>query len=131
MMQKFSLLASLLLIAAPVSAAAQEWRHAPELPIMLSNFKFEPSSIRLKAGQPVRLHLVNRSPGEHDFAAKEFFAAAKIRPRDAAAVAQGRVAVEQNATRDVTLVPAAGRYRFRCSNILHRLLGMSGEIVVD
>ena len=44
--------------------------------VRLSNFDFTPETIRLRAGEPVVLHLVNSARGGHNFSAPEFFAAA-------------------------------------------------------
>jgi uncharacterized cupredoxin-like copper-binding protein len=41
--------------------------------VRLSNFAFDPENLRFKAGEPVRLRLVNDSGGDHDFAAPGFF----------------------------------------------------------
>jgi plastocyanin len=34
-------------------------------------------------------------------------------------------------TRDIALVPAAGRYKLKCTHTFHKLLGMSGTIIVE
>ena len=34
-------------------------------------------------------------------------------------------------TRDIALFPQAGRYPLKCGHAFHKLLGMSGEIVVE
>jgi uncharacterized cupredoxin-like copper-binding protein len=115
-----------------VTASAQNWTGAPQVPVVLSNFKFAPKTIRLKAGQPVVLHLVNDAGGGHDFTARQFFATAKIRPQDAAYVVDGSVELHHGGeTRDIALVPAAGRYKLKCTHTFHKLLGMSGTIIVE
>jgi hypothetical protein len=43
--------------------------------VRLSNFAFGPDHLRLKAGMPIRLRLMNESNGGHDFSAPAFFAA--------------------------------------------------------
>jgi uncharacterized cupredoxin-like copper-binding protein len=113
-------------LALPAAAAAQPTPATVE--VRLSNFDFTPSTINLRAGQPVTLHLVNSAGGGHNFAAPEFFAAAR---GVHGPVAAGKVELRGHASADVTLVPAAGRYRLRCTHTMHTAFGMSGEIVVQ
>ena len=75
--------ASLILILALSACAA----HRPAAPgsgpiadggtvtVKLSNFAYDPENLRLRAGVPVTLRLVNESDGGHDFKAPGFFAA--------------------------------------------------------
>jgi len=100
-------------------------------PIALANFRFEPSTIHLKAGKPVTLRLVNSTSSGHDFTAPAFFAAARIAPDDAGFVHGGSVALRGGETRDVQLTPAVGRYKLKCSHFLHRTMGMAGIIIVE
>ena len=115
-------------IAAPALAQA-DWSRAQRVEVKLDSFSYTPSTIHLRAGQPVVLHLVNVASGGHDFAAKEFFAAATV--RDPAAVAGGRVELGKHESRDIALVPRAGHYPLKCTHPFHKMFGMSGEIVVD
>jgi plastocyanin len=119
------------LIASPLAAQAIDWARAARSEVRLSSFDFAPQELRLRAGQPVILHLVNTGGGGHNFAAREFFAAATLRPEDRGSVRNGVVEVAGNASRDVALVPRAGRYRLRCTHTLHTALGMSGTIIVE
>jgi plastocyanin len=118
-----------LLAAAP--AAAQEWRMAPEIDVQLSAYDIQPRDIRLKAGEPVRLRFVNSSNQGLTFSAGDFFRSARLRRRDSGLVRGGAVRVPPLSTRTVVLVPRAGRYRTQGANILHRMLGMSGRIIVE
>jgi uncharacterized cupredoxin-like copper-binding protein len=121
-----------LLVAATAAAAQQpDWAHGQRVNVALSSFDFAPKTIRLRAGRPAILHLSNSSGSGHDFTAREFFAAAAVRPADRAAVEGGRVELKGHQSRDVALVPKAGRYRLRCSHAFHSAFGMSGEIVVE
>jgi uncharacterized cupredoxin-like copper-binding protein len=115
-------------LAAP-ACAQPDWSHAARVSVKLASFSFTPSTIHLRAGQPVVLHLVNAASGGHDFAAREFFAAATL--RDPGAVDRGRVELGGGESRDVALVPQAGRYPLKCTHAFHKTFGMSGEIVVD
>jgi uncharacterized cupredoxin-like copper-binding protein len=125
------LAATLLALAAAPAAGAPEWRQARDVEVRLSSFDIEPGTIRLKAGEPVRLRLVNISQGDHSFSAGDFFAAGQLRSRDAKAVSDGSVTVPAGDVREVVLVPAPGRYSARCGNLLHRILGMRSDIVVE
>ena len=121
-----------LCLAIPGSAAAQtDWQNAPRVDVTLANFKFSPAAIHLHAGQPVVLHLVNAAGGGHNFSAPKVFAAADVRPQDRTALAGGAVEVKSHASRDIALVPAAGRYKLHCTHTMHSMFGMAGEIVVD
>jgi plastocyanin len=118
-----------LLLAAP--AAAQEWRMAPEYDVLLTPYDIQPDEVRLKAGEPVRLRFVNTSNQGLTFSAGGFFRNAQLRRRDSALVKGGSVEVPALSTRTVVLVPKAGRYKATGANFLHRLLGMSGRIIVE
>lgn len=125
--------AALIALAAPAPAAGQspDWGQAQKVEVALSSFKYAPQVIRLRAGQPVVLHLANVSGGGHDFTAPEFFASAQVRATDRAAIKGGSVEVKGKQSRDVALVPKAGRYRLKCTHAFHKTLGMTGEIVVE
>ena len=118
-----------LLLAAP--AAAQEWRMAPEYDVQLTAYDIQPGEIRLRAGEPVRLRFVNSSNQGLTFAAGDFFRSSKLRRRDSRLVKGGSVRVPPLSTRTIVLVPRPGRYAARGANILHRMLGMSGRIIVE
>jgi plastocyanin len=124
-------LAALALAAPAAGQREPEWRSAPEAQILLRPFAFEPALIRLEAGRPVKLHFVNNSRATLSVSAPAFFRAARIRGREARSVADGHFRVAPGERRIVALVPAPGRYRLRSFNALHRLLGMSAEILVE
>jgi plastocyanin len=125
----------LLPLAALLLAAAQppepEWRIAVEYDVLLRAWAYEPKIIRLPAGRPVRLYFVNQSPTTMTFGARDFFRATRLRPRDGDIAASGGFRLAPGERRSVDLVAAPGHYRARSFNILHRLLGMSAEIVVE
>ncbi len=104
---------------------------AQPVTVTLANFKFIPKHIRLRAGTPYALHLVNTASGGHNFTAPEFFAAAKVAPEDAAEIADGQVELAGGASKTVRLLPAAGTYKLTCTHPGHALLGMTGDIVVE
>ncbi|HEX8062470.1 MAG TPA: cupredoxin domain-containing protein [Allosphingosinicella sp.] len=121
------------LISLPAAAAAQapDRAHAGRVEVKLSSFDFTPSTLHLRAGHPVVLHLVNTGSGGHDFTAPAFFAAAQVHPGSRAAVAKGSVEVGSRRSVDVALVPKAGVYPLKCSHAFHKTFGMTGRIVVD
>lgn len=128
----YRLLTAILLTSFAVPAAsAPDWRQARDYEVRLSSFDIEPGTMRLRAGEPVRLRLVNVSQGDHSFSADAFFAAAQMRNRDKRLAVGGSIDVPAGDVREVIVVPAAGRYRARCGNLLHRILGMSSEIIVE
>ncbi|HEV2818407.1 MAG TPA: hypothetical protein VGW40_14440 [Allosphingosinicella sp.] len=121
-----------LLLAAPAAAQREpEWRIAQEYDVLLRPWAYEPKLIRLPAGRPVRLHFVNQSRAGMAFSAPAFFRAARLRPRDGDIIARGGFRLAPGERRYVDLVAAPGRYPARSSNLVHRLLGMSAEILVE
>lgn len=104
---------------------------APEYDVQLSTYDIQPIEIRLKAGEPVRLRFVNNSNQGLTFSAGDFFRSARLRRRDGKLVEGGSIKVPALSTRTVVLVPKAGRYKASGANFLHRLLGMSGRIIVE
>ena len=121
-------IAALSLLAWASPAAAQ----APStIEVHLSNFKFSPSTIVLKTGQPYVLRLVNDSGGGHDFTAREFFSSAAVSPGDRAMIEDGEVEVPGKQVREIHLTASrAGSYKLRCTHTFHKAFGMSGRIVV-
>ncbi|MEA3030130.1 MAG: hypothetical protein QOJ53_1576 [Sphingomonadales bacterium] len=117
---------SAFLLALPAAAAAQPPARTVE--VRLSNFDFTPTAIRLRAGEPIVLRLVNSAGGGHNFAAPQFFAAASaVR----GPVRDGKVELAGHQSAEVRLTPARGHYRLRCTHTLHATFGMTGEIVVE
>jgi uncharacterized cupredoxin-like copper-binding protein len=121
----------LLLLAGASPAAAIDWRQAREVELRLTGFDVTPATMRLKAGQPVRVRLVNASRGAFRMDARDFLAAATIRTRDARAIEDGVVRVAAGRTVELSLVPRAGRYKIGASSFIYRILGMRGNIVVE
>ena len=113
-----------LLLMAPAQPAPAP---APVQRIDMSSFAYAPSTIHLRAGQPVTLHFVNRSAKRHDFTARSFFAGSRIL---AGSAANGEVDLRGGGEARVTLVPAAGSYAVHCGHPFHKLFGMKGRIIV-
>ena len=122
---------SLAFLAAAPAAAAPDWRQAREYDVLLSNLDIQPQTIQLKAGEPVRLRFINNSHISHSFSAGDFFESAQYRARDKNLVGDGQFEVGPGDTREVVLVPKAGRYSARCSNLFHWIMGMRARIVVE
>ncbi len=129
------LLLAVLVLAAPLSAPAAaaepEWRQSAEYDVLLKPFAFEPRVIRLEAGRPVRLRFVNSGQAHLSFSAPAFFRAARVRSGDDAEVRDGTIRLAPGERQTIVLVPRAGRYPVRSSNIIQWLLGMRGRIVVE
>ena len=96
--------------------------------IQLYSFGYNPKAIHLTAGRPVTLTFVNSAGGGHNFSAPSFLATAKIVTGSAP---NGLIELGARQSRSITLVPRAGRYKFRCTHFLHKQMGMSGQILVD
>ena len=116
------------LIVPAVPAAAQ----APSaINVQLSNFKFTPNRIVLNHGQPYVLRLSNTAGGGHNLTAPAFFAAANVDPADRKWVTEGEVEVPAGQVREIHLTaPGVATYKVKCSHALHKMFGMTGEIVV-
>lgn len=123
---------SLLVVAAIISIGGPATAQQPTIfNVRLANFKFTPSSIVLDHGRPYVLRLTNASGGGHDFTAREFFAAASVASDDRRYIMDGEVEVPPGQVREIHLTaPAAGKYSLRCTHSLHKLMGMSGKIIV-
>jgi len=117
-----------LILAVPGAAAGQQAGGAATVEVQLSSFDFTPKTIRMRAGQPVVLHLVNAGKRGHNFAAPQFFDAAG---GVSGPVQRGRVEVGGHQSVDVRLTPVRGTYKLRCTHTLHSTFGMTGSIVVE
>ncbi len=130
-MRLLLVLAALLFAALPAAAQETDWRQSADHDVLLEPFDIAPAPLRLQGGQPVALRFVNSGQRSLSFSAPGFFRSARIRPGDEAALRNGTLHLEAGERRTIYLVPARGRYPMRSANILHRLLGMSGRIVVE
>jgi uncharacterized cupredoxin-like copper-binding protein len=128
-MRVLLLTAALLATHAPAEAAP-EWRQAREYEVLLSSFDIQPGTMEFRAGEPLRLRLINNSTIPHSFSAGDFFRAGDVRPRERKLVSGGTVQVGAGETREILIVPKAGEYSARCSNLFHRVMGMSAKIRV-
>jgi plastocyanin len=114
----------LVAFAAPVSGQSTIVR------VDLTNFRFTPAQLEMKANVPTMLELRNQSSGGHSFAAPAFFAAAHVAPASAGRIRDGRVEVPAHGTVRLALTPVAGNYPLKCGHLFHSALGMKGRILV-
>jgi plastocyanin len=98
--------------------------------VRLSSFAFDPEEMRLEAGAPVRLRIVNDSDAGHNFSAPAFFAASSLLAGSSVPL-NGAVEVEPHQTVEIALVPGSpATYPLECTHFLHSLFGMHGTIAV-
>jgi plastocyanin len=117
-------------MARQAAASSVDWNAAPAVIVRITDFAFDPKSLSLRAGAPVRIMLVNDSASEHVFSAPAFLAASSFGPQSTP-VADGGVSITAHQTREVDLVPAKpGSYPLECTELLHAMLGMTGSIEV-
>jgi uncharacterized cupredoxin-like copper-binding protein len=115
-------------VASP--AASIDWTRAETVTVRLSDFEYSPAYLRFRVGAPVRIRLVNEGSGQHDFSAPAFFSAASY-PPGSRGPDDGDITVKKGQTAEIELVPTvAGKYRLRCTEFLHTLFGMTGQIEV-
>jgi uncharacterized cupredoxin-like copper-binding protein len=98
--------------------------------VRLSSFALDPEQIRLKAGVPVRLCLVNESDGGHNFSAPTLVVASSFLP-GSSVPSNGAAEVGSHQTVEIALVPSApAAYPLECTHFLHSAFGMHGTIEV-
>lgn len=87
------------------------------LTIQTDGLRFVQAEVRVTAGQPATLHVVNRDGYAHAFDIDEFDIHAPL---------------PAETSFDATFTPAEpGRYRFYCSSPGHAAAGMAGVLVVE
>lgn len=123
-------LLTLALIAIATPAIAAPTPRPTTVSVRMQDRKFTPQIIRMKAGQPTRLLLINRDRTEHDFYAPAFFGAARMGPRDVGALSKNRVNVRSGETRVITVIARAGHYDVKSTKALDVASGMQGQILV-
>ena len=105
--------------ASPVgeSTGSSTVQSGEEIVVTGSNFKFDKSEIRVKAGDTVKIKFVN-SQGFHDFVIDEFDVATKQTNGPSEEVVE-------------FVADKAGTYEFYCSVGQHRAMGMKGSLIVE
>lgn len=116
-----------------------DWDRMAEVRIELKDSGFSPRELRLKAGQPYRLTLVNMGVNNHYFNAEEFFRSIAARkaqvPRYAEMKAVYFSSFELYAaggTMELWFVPLdRGRYRAHCHLGNHAEMGVEGHVIIE
>jgi plastocyanin len=115
-------LAGLGLAASLVTACGTTSLAAPErgvLTVVAQNYRFQPDTIHLKAGQPLRLALHNRDPVKHNIRFKG------LEP-------EVLVVTPLKGEQAIVFTPTKpGTYYMYCSEPGHEQLGMHGTAVVE
>ena len=120
----FPVLAALAISVAPAADAATP----PTVTIKMQSRYYAPDPVRLTAGEPVTLRLVNLDGSTHAFGARHFFRSAKLVSGE---VTGGKVELAPGETASVTLVPVKGSYKVECSQHQMDKLGRHGRIIVE
>jgi uncharacterized cupredoxin-like copper-binding protein len=101
------------------------------IPILLADFKFVPSTVRVQPHTTYVLRLTNSGASEHDLAAPEFFMAATVSADSIKKVRNGRVVLHAGETVDIELTTGdVGSFPMRCTYFGHALMGMTGHLKV-
>ncbi len=121
---------------AAARVANVDWSTAERVDVALSDYDFDPASLVFREGQAYQLHLENRGDGgEHTFTAPEFFRSVGLRsdPAGQQTLAQGGVVkLAGGEAKDLYFVPLqTGSFELECSEPLHPMFGMTGDIVVQ
>jgi uncharacterized cupredoxin-like copper-binding protein len=111
-------------------AMTADWSRAETVTVVATEYRFEPSTLRLRRDQPYRLHFENAGKELHEFTAPAFFQSVGLRNSDALSAGGREIVAQPRQQKDVFLLPRrAGRFELRCAD--HDWEGMVGEIVVE
>jgi len=115
----------------PAWAADIDWSKAKVIEISMGDdYKFTPDNLRLKRGQPYRLHFVNRGKDLHEFDAGQFLATATLGNPEVVEKDSTEVDINPAGEKDLLLVPnQAGKFDFQCDD--HEVFGMRGTVTVE
>jgi uncharacterized cupredoxin-like copper-binding protein len=122
---------------APARVAAADWSKVETVTVILSNFRFTPKRVVFRQGVPYRLRLENTAGGAHTFTAPTFYkaiAAQKLVSGTGKITAPyvKDIEIAGKETKDLYFIPMrSGHYDLICSEPLHDMFGMSGEIIVE
>jgi uncharacterized cupredoxin-like copper-binding protein len=113
-----------------LAPAGVDWREARVEAVSMEDFEFTPAHPVFKAGQPVRLVLVDAGTGHHNFSAPAFFASALYRPGSTLPTG-GQITLGSGEKAEIDLIPQTpGDYAVECTIFLHAMMGMTGAITV-
>lgn len=118
-------------LCAPLAIAGEALAQPTVINVQLSEYKFAPMLLTLDHGQAYVLHLSNTGGKDHDLRAKAFFQSVTLAPGSAAKVKNGDVDLDEGESVDIALTPLKpGAYEMHCTQPLHAMLGMKGQIIV-
>ena len=103
----------------------------PEIVTVIeTDYRFEPSTLRLRVNVSYRLHLENRGKELHEFTAPAFFRSVQLGNPAVLNAERTEIVVQPGEQKDLDFVPRqVGRYPMACAD--HDWAGMTGEIVVE
>jgi len=110
-----------------------------EITLTIDDFKFNPASITVQAGQIVVLTIKNKSSLEHDFAIQKIAVKDVVMQDDGMKMDHDMTGMDYDLhlatmageTRLITFTPVnAGTYEFLCTIKGHKAAGMSGTLIV-
>ena len=111
------------------AAVFADWSGAQVVPIVTTDYRFEPSELTFRVGTAYQLHVENHGKNLHELTAPAFFQAVELRNPDALNTERTELVLQPGEQKDVYLIPRqAGRYPFICAD--HDWAGMTGVIVV-
>lgn len=102
--------------AAPAGGGSEQ-----ELKVTASDFKFDPNSFTVKAGQKVKVTMTNKGAVDHNWV---------VNDASGAQVFKMTVTVGKTLSGEFTL-PTAGTYTLICDVAGHKEAGMQGKIVAQ
>ena len=119
--------------------AATDWSRVEHVKIELRDSGVLPQELRLKAGQPYRLTLLNAGVNNHYFNAPEFYRSIAVRKAEVPRYAEIKAArittlevFAAGGTVDLWFVPLdKGRFVAHCHLGNHREMGVEAHLVVE
>jgi len=127
----------LLSLALALAACGSPTPESPTISLAVSGMQFQPASLEIKAGQPIRLVFTNNDALEHDFSITEFPLTGAVETDGGhdmgaeTAPADLHVGAVANSTGAIEFTPSeAGTYEFFCAVAGHKAAGMVGTLVV-
>jgi uncharacterized cupredoxin-like copper-binding protein len=127
--------ATALLASAAVAAPpkAPNWQRGTPLSVTMTNKGYSPRRIVMQPGGQYILHFHNPSDRTHDFTAGDFFAQARVSPRDQGIIPRNRVELKPGTSTSLHLIAPTTRravYAFKSERIADAASNFKGEIVV-
>ena len=111
-------------------AADTDWSQAQTVTLVMTEYKFTPSTLTFKLGTPYRLHMVNKGKEMHELDGPQFYAAISVGNPEILVHSGLEVDVEPGKSQDLLFVPLqAGSYAVDCDD--HEAFGMTGNFTVQ